>query len=258
MPPKRTPRSKSVQSETKNTQATPSNKRTHSPPDNDSDSVNSKKKKSAKMSTNEVAEITKLISQSQKSIENKIHESQTSLETKFDDFSAKINVDVTAMRTAIDDFKTEITSEMNTVKEQVFSHTQRLDDTEDDIQRLKRSQDLRLTGFPVKDNENLVEIFTSIAKEIGYDTNTQLTVPSLERIPFKNRTTGEMFQSPIIMMHFMSTKHKQSFYSYYLNKMPLKPAKFGLPETNRIVIGENLTKKNIELFKQAQTMKKKQ
>lgn len=38
--------------------------------------------------------------------------------------------------------------------------------------------------------------------------------------------------------------------------MPLNPIKFGLPESNRIVIGENLTRKNALLFKQAQILRR--
>lgn len=38
--------------------------------------------------------------------------------------------------------------------------------------------------------------------------------------------------------------------------MPLDPVIFGLPSTNRIIIGENLTKKNASIFKQALSMKK--
>lgn len=46
------------------------------------------------------------------------------------------------------------------------------------------------------------------------------------------------------------------FFSYYLSKMPLDPKKFGLTDDNRIVIGENLTRKNAQLFKKAQLLRK--
>lgn len=38
--------------------------------------------------------------------------------------------------------------------------------------------------------------------------------------------------------------------------MPLDPTKFGLTEEQRIVIGENLTRKNAKLFKSAQSLRR--
>lgn len=121
---------------------------------------------------------------------------------------------------------------------------------------MQRCNDIRITGFPVKENENLSDLFTSIAKEIGFEIDQQFCTPSIERIPIKNRTTGAIIKSQTILVHFTTLKQKQTFYSYYLNNMPLKPMKFGLPETNRIVVGESLTNKNAKLFQLAQTMRK--
>lgn len=149
--------------------------------------------------------------------------------------ATKVEGDVPSLKSSVDEFKAEITDELLDVKKQLASHSQRIENTEDDIERIKRSHDLRITGFPVKDNENLLHIYGTIAKEIGYETS--------KRIPVKNRTTGEMMKSATMLMHFGALKQKESFYSYYLNKMPLNPEKFGLPKENRIVKGENLTKK---------------
>lgn len=58
------------------------------------------------------------------------------------------------------------------------------------------------------------------------------------------------------MIRFAMAKQKQTFYSCYLNKMPLNPEKFGLPFTNRIIIGEHLTLTNSKIFKTALQLKK--
>lgn len=178
------------------------------------------------------------------------------LETKSSELAVKVKGDVSALKSSVDEFKAEIACELKENKEQFSHQSQRLDDTEDDIERIRRSYDLRVTGFPAKENENLMELFKAIATEIGYVTDSQLCMPSIERIPVKNKTTGAMIKSSTMLMHFTSLKQKQSFYSHYLYKMPLKPEKFGISTANQIVIGENLTKKNTQLFKQAQTMKK--
>lgn len=99
-------------------------------------------------------------------------------------------------------------------------------------------------------------VFDMVAAEIGYDVNVQPYPASIERIPIINRVTGLLMPSITIMLHFQIPKHKQFFYSYYLNKMPLDPKKFGLTEFNRISVGEHLTKRNAQIFKQAQIFKK--
>lgn len=58
------------------------------------------------------------------------------------------------------------------------------------------------------------------------------------------------------MIHFAQLKLKQAFYSHYLSKMPLNPMKFGLSGAHPIVLGENLTKTNAQLFKLAYSFKK--
>lgn len=167
-----------------------------------------------------------------------------------------VNGDFQSLKTSVDEFKSNITCEMTEIKAQLSENTQRIENTEDDIQRLKRSQDLRLTGFPPKENENLLEYLKQIAKEIAYDSFSETHVLLMERIPVKNKTTGQMMQSNTIIIQFTALRHKQQFYIHYLNKMPLDPTKFNLAEDNRIVIGENLTKQNAQLFKKAHVLKK--
>lgn len=107
-----------------------------------------------------------------------------------------------------------------------------------------------------KENENLMDYISSIAKEINFGTLSASNTPTVERIPVKNKTTGKMMQSNTILIHFPVVRQKQMFYSCYLNKMPLDPVKFNLPEDNRITLGENLTRINAQVFKAAQNMKK--
>lgn len=139
----------------------------------------------------------------------------------------------------------------------MLDQTQRINNTEDDIQRVRLNLDLKVTGLVYKNDENLNELFLKLSSEIDFNPNSMACTPTLDRIPIKNKTTGQMMSSNIIIIHFAILKHKQLFYSKYISKMPLKPENFGLKKDARIVIGENLTKINATLFKQAQTMKKK-
>lgn len=261
MPPSHKNRSTSASKNTSKQRTSSSipRKRTHSSDSNDEPnslpSIRTNKHKSRKMAT-EFDDIKKLIATSMSTISGQIKSSQASLESKFSDLAANLNTEVNALKATVDELKSQVSDDMVNVNTQLSHHEQRILNTEDDIQRLQRSLDLRVVGFPTKENENLLELFESIAHEIGFASHSASTTPSIERILVKSRTTGQMISSGTIMIHFAMLKHKQTFYSHYLNKMPLNPVKFGLPTMNRIVIGENLTTKNSKIFKHAQSMKK--
>lgn len=217
---------------------------------------NTKKHKQSAMTSQDINDIKSLIEASRINISEQIQQSQNNLETKFNELAAKVNVDVTSLKNTVEEFKTKVTSEFDNIKSQLSEHTQRIDNTDDDIQRVKLFGDLRVTGFPAKDGENLRETFDKIAKEIGYIVTAETAIPTIQRMPMKNKANGVIVPSITIMFHFSTPRQKQIFYSYYLGKMPLDPTKFGLSADNRITIGESLTRKNAQIFKKAQTYKK--
>lgn len=131
-----------------------------------------------------------------------------------------------------------------------------MDNTDDDFQRIQRNKDLRVTGFAAKENEDLYDIYKNIAAAIGFNVGQYSVMPSIERIKTYNKTTKQFIQSPTILLHFAILRQKQQFYALYLSKMPLDPTPFGLAADNRIVVSENLTKMNAQIFKQALTHKK--
>lgn len=139
---------------------------------------------------------------------------------------------------------------MSQIQMQLKSHEQRLNNTEDDIRRAQLSNSLRINGFAVKENENLLDLFEKIAAEIGFAIGEKMSMPMIERMPTRNATTGQIMPSPTILIHFASIQQKKTFYSLYLNKMPLDSSKFGLPTDTRVIIGENLTYINSKLFKE--------
>lgn len=221
-----------------------------------------KRTRTTKMTSKDIDELKKLIlassASAHQSLSQQIESSRESLESKFNGLENNINIEISALKSSVQDFKSSINTDLNDINHQLSNHEQRINNTEDDIQRMKRSSDLRVVGLPVRDNENLLELFEQIAREIGYNVSPhaiQSTI-SIERLYMKSRTTGQMVLSGTILIHFALLKHKQTFYSCYLNKMPLVPEKFGLPVGHRIVIGEHLTKTNAQIFKSAQLMKK--
>lgn len=237
----------------------PSPKRSLSPPasqKNKKENPHKKQKQQSTMTAQDISDLKSLIEASRTSLSEQIKHSQDNLEAKFNDLATKVNIDVSALTGTIDEFKTKVSTEFDNINAQLSEHTQRIENNEDDIQRVKLLGDLRVTGFPAKENENLREIFDKIAKEIGYKINADTVIPTIQRIPIKNRATGVTVASATIMLHFASPRQKQVFYSHYLGKMPLDPKKLGLTEDNRITIGESLTRINAQLFKRAQSYKK--
>lgn len=229
-------------------------------------SSKAKKNKTNKMSSNEFQELKNMIaslSTLSGSLGQKIDDSRialenkfTCLDSKFSELASQVNTEVQSIKNSVAEFHNKITNDIDAMNEMLKNHANRLDNNDDDIQRVQLSQDVRLIGFAVKDNENLNEIFRKVATEIGFAIGD--TMPGIERMPMKNHVTGQMMLSPTIIIHFNSLRQKQSFYSMYLNKMPLNPEKFGLASDNRIVIGEHLTRKNARLFKSAQVLRKNQ
>lgn len=211
--------------------------------------------KKKKMSS-EYEALSELIKQSYRAIETKIDDSQKNLEHKFADLASNVNSEVASLKACVGDFEKKITNDIDGIKSQLNCHTKRIDNTEDDLQRMVLSQDLRLIGFAFNEQENLLEIFNKIANEIGFAASEGTSAPSLERIKVRNKTTNQTMPSPTILIHFAVRHQKQMFYSFYLNKMPLDPKKYGLPEDKRIILGENLTRKNAQLFKKAQLLRK--
>lgn len=223
----------------------------------------SKKSKTSTMSANEFQELKNMLGLLSSSLGQKIDDSRSALENKFicldnkfSELATQVNSDVKAIKDSVVQFEKKITQDIDSMSSMLKNHSDRLDNNDDDIQRVQLSQDLRLAGFAVKENENLMEIFRKVADEIGFAVGDNIAMPTIERMPAKNHVTGQMMLSPTIIIHFSSIRQKQSFYSLYLNKMPLKPEKFGMTCDSRIVVGEHLTRKNAQLFKSAQILRK--
>lgn len=124
------------------------------------------------MASKDFEELKAMILSSASGITQQIQTSQQSLETKFNQFEININTEMTAIKTSVDEFKSQVNNDIQHVHTIFTQQEQRILNNENDIQRLQRGSDLRIVGFPVKENENLMGIFEQIAKEIGYDTTT--------------------------------------------------------------------------------------
>lgn len=171
------------------------NKRNLSPEISKTENTNAKKVRPSKMTSKDIEELKSLITSTAIGIENRISNSHQILESKFNELGNKVNNDVQLLRCSVDEFKSQVGSEMNVIKVQLNEHKQRFENNDDDFERMKRNQDLRITGIIYKDNENLIEICKKIAVEIGFNIEQCSSMPTLERIPIRNKTTGQMIPS---------------------------------------------------------------
>lgn len=245
-----------IEKATTSTPSATNKKRTLSPDIATAISSSSKKNKQCELSTMDLEGLKCLINASTEKIENKIETSHSMLESKLNDLAVKVKDDVSALQSTVVEFHSKINDELNDVKTQLSKYSERIDNNDDDFQRTQRNQDLRITGFEHKEGENLHHLFKQIAAAIGVEIGPNTVLPSIERMSLFNKTTQKHTPSKTILVHFAILRQKQQFYAQYLSKMPLDPTKFGLSTDNRIVIGENLTKKNAQVFKQALSMKK--
>lgn len=67
----------------------------------------------------------------------------------------EVKDDVSALESTVIDFHDKINGELNEVKKQLTMYSNRIDNSDDDFQRTQRNQDLRISGFAFKEDENL-------------------------------------------------------------------------------------------------------
>lgn len=212
--------------------------------------------KSHTMPSKELSELKDFFNIMKTDIEKKIIDSQTSIESKLNDFTSKVKEEVNGLKNSVDELKSKLGTEIDTLSKHITEHTQRLDNNEDDVNRVKLSADLKIIGIPFEKNEVLTDVFHKIAAGIGFDSSIGSNVPFMKRIPIRDKKTGVMFESHTISVHFMSAQQKQAFYSSYLSKMPLNSEALGMKKDIKIIIGESLTSVNSAIFKYAQLKKK--
>lgn len=239
---------------------TSTHKRLRSPDSASSSDTSNKKVKTVKLSKKDMEELKNFIAENSTKLEKQISESQTSLQNslvdKFDDLATNVNAEVSAIKTSVESFKTEVSNEVTEIKTQLNEQKSSIELNADAILRMERNHILRLAGFKHKDKEVLFTHIEKIAAEIKFNSFSQSIVPTIERIPYKDKKTGKMVPSDTILIRFVETRQKELFYSCYLKSMPLNPKNFGLPESSRISMGEFLTQKNASIFKRALLLKK--
>lgn len=162
----------------------------------------------------------------------------------------------------IDAVETDMSNQIHSIKNDVGNCINQMHTTTDDFHRITKLNELRINGIPFDKDENLLNIYTEIAKSIEFDPNMPLHLPTLMRTYRRDLTTKLMLPSSTIIVKFVAKQIRDMFYSCYLkkiaNKQSITPNNIMLPEGGRIMICESLTLANSKLFVAAIQLKKEQ
>lgn len=179
-----------------------------------------------------------------------------------DEFKINLDKQLTQINECIESVEQNVNSQISDLRTDVSKCIQHLDYNDDDLNRLARLTDLKINGIAClnESNENLQEIFCSIAKLIGFDTSNPSHVPELVRSHKRNRQNNELLPLPTIMAKFVAHHIRNKFYGLYLTRLSSQQTilteHINLPQGGHILIGENLTQHNQSIFKEAIKLKR--
>lgn len=194
-----------------------------------------------------------------KEIENSRNMLKTEMTQLVDNMRLEFKAEIDNINNKIDTSATATAESMNAMNEKFNGLDSKIKYIENDFERLSHLNELKLIGIPTIANENLADTFTKLANVIGYDTTNPSNIPATTRMITRNKITNEMALAPTIILKFAANHMKEAFYSLYLRLLPKKKLSakdLGFTIENRIIIGENLSQHNHELFIAASNMKR--
>lgn len=118
---------------------------------------------------------------------------------------------------------------------------------------------MKINGIAHAKNENLREIFCSIAELVGFDVSNPLNMPDIVRMQRVNQQHNDFIQLPVIIVKFVATHIRNTFYGLYLAKAtkdPILSEQLNLTQGSTVRIGEVLTPQNQLIFTEAIKLKR--
>ena len=155
---------------------------------------------------------------------------------------SNINKKIEGLQQVVDNLKMSIDKRFENVSMQCVAAVQKIEAIEDELLRRDKANELRIVGIPFIEGENLTDIFNKIASKLGYETGNPVMAPFLNRI-------GNIKVKPAV-------RAKSMFFGSYLKNLKLCLADIGLQYNGRIIISENFTKANKQIFDEAYSLKR--
>lgn len=235
---------------TNHSQSVSKRKRTNNSPE--TNQTSSKRSKTQKLTKKEMEEMKTMMTK----LSAQVTQAHESLHSQIGELKSNLKGDVANINQNLNDIKDKVDIELQSFESDLKTQTNRIDCIEDDVKRITMLNQLRVLGFPPCDSAALTSAFNHIASKIGYTTTNPIDVPSIKQIPLKKKDDETTARGGPILLQFNAPHIKSKFYSLYLRNMPLKSEDFGLDPNTKVIIGENLTKCNADIFSFAKQLKK--
>lgn len=134
-------------------------------------------------------EIQRFIAESLKGVSGQITSVQNALDNKITEMANQVSVNVkeeiNTLKESMNTFASNVTNQIALIENKLTKHDTRLDNNEDDIERITLLNQVRIVGLPFNENEKLTEFFIKLSIAIGYSTENAASIPALRRIPIK-------------------------------------------------------------------------
>lgn len=201
--------------------------------------------------------ITKLLADQTKSLQTTM---QNEIKTLGDELKNEFQSQITQLNDKIDANRANVQQQIDDLKVNVDQCMKHTSNTDDDVQRVIKLNELKISGIMHTNDENLNVIFNNMAKLVKFDLSCVNNVPALTRIFKHDKASNTSVPTPIVIAKFVASHIRNDFYRLYLNniaaKQPIMTENIGLPSGTRIIIGENLTSTNHGIFVEASKLKK--
>lgn len=183
------------------------------------------------------------------------------MKTLSDNIKSEFQTQITQLNDKIDANQANVQAQINELKSDVDQCMKKAaNHDDDDLKRIAKLNELKISGISHTNGENLIEIFGAIAKLVKFDLTNAINMPTLTRIYKRDRTTNASTPTKMVIAKFIANHIRNDFFSLYLNKIaakePIMTEHINLPGGSRIIIGESLTAINSSIFVEASNQKK--
>lgn len=196
----------------------------------------------------------------------------------FDDIAAFITSEnaklfkvISELRGRVDSICTEFQTKINEISAENATLRTAMDDLQDSLIRQNRQNQIIIRNIPVLQNEKLVDIFGKLSKSAKFTKSSELNIYRYQQrrdhdhdrnkqLRTRSQSSSSMASvaapPPIIVVNFQNPWDKSNFVRCCLKAGELNLTSIGFASPGRIYFGENLTKRNYNIFRKCSQMKK--
>jgi hypothetical protein len=192
-------------------------------------------------------------------LDDNVTQINTTLDKKIDDLRSNIDTTLDQKITSLrDDIKKELLTKIQHNATKIDTNTAAISALDTRLQQLEgnfelqlKSNDLLVKGVPLLSNEKCTVIYQKIALAIGISMET---LPPVDAFRLGKKRAGAE-RDPPILLKFLNRFDKNAFYQKYFAFKNLNLTHINFQTEKRIIISENLTKQNQQIFSTAIQMK---